>query len=402
MAKPTAKPTDHSSANNAMISTERNQRISQLELEIENRRDEIHQLQGLDAVAASPSEKSNDDPLQKQSLGELIVLWEQRLSENRTIEPAVAMSTKEDSPCTPRTVASSDADSVPSMVWETDDDDEASTTSCSNATPNSPPSPCPPRALFEQQSHHQFDQQVSIQMVEERDLKIKSLEATILEDRKIMMEMKDTIKKLMREKENEKPTVASDKNNSEWNETLPANRTVCGADPPTKGTKNNQPIIIGPVDCISHMAMSQLQSTVSLHEKQNKTLREECTKLQTMVSNLDSQSSSQENTIEFLKAKLVEVLVSKEVVENQLNTEIEYRNASLSNLEKSFNETNQTISALEASNSSLEDQVERLKAENLRLRVQSQMLEEEISQMNKRMENEIQSVYVETGRYEIL
>mmetsp|Transcript_32098 Transcript_32098/g.62037 ORF Transcript_32098/g.62037 Transcript_32098/m.62037 type:complete len:122 (+) Transcript_32098:93-458(+) len=121
-----------------------------------------------------------------------------------------------------------------------------------------------------------------------------------------------------------------------------------------------------------------------------------------MVSNLDSQSSSQENTIEFLKAKLVEVLVSKEVVENQLNTEIEYRNASLSNLEKSFNETNQTISALEASNSSLEDQVERLKAENLRLRVQSQMLEEEISQMNKRMENEIQSVYVETGRYEIL
>ena len=183
--------------------------------------------------------------------------------------------------------------------------------------------------------------------------------------------------------------------------------------------------LIGAADSRSALSTSQmvggeLESTISFQEKHNETLKTESVRLKVMITDLESRSSSQEsiiellesrsssqeNIIEFLKAKLVTLLVSKRMVEDELNTDIERRDITISNIKSSCEEkadrSQRTITALEARSSSLEDQIEDLKAANVRLRVRSQILEEEKRKAEDEMKTEMQLLYIETGRHEIL
>ena len=83
-----------SDTNEAMLAAERIEQIAQLESEIETRRVEINRLQidTMKGQAEKYAEECKDESYEpdiqseslRKSLGELIVIWEQRLGENRS------------------------------------------------------------------------------------------------------------------------------------------------------------------------------------------------------------------------------------------------------------------------------------------------------------------------------
>lgn len=418
-----------SDANEAMLAAERIERISQLESEVETRRAEINRLQEIHAMkgqatndAEKSKGKSNDPAIQSESLRnslrDLIVLWEQRLSDNRSAIKKIS-TTAQPNKDNPATAAdgnarhSTDVDAPPAMVWESDDEVSAAST---DATPNSP-SPRWTSGLIENLLHpfgshgremESFaESEVLERMIEERDLKIDSLEAVISSDTGIIGKMKDTIERLVREREDAE--LISSRKDAELKEALPTMTIERGHSSP--GDVHPSDTLIGAADSRSalstlEMIVGELESTISLQEKHNKTLKAESVRLKVTITDLESRRSSQENIIEFLKAKLVTLLVSKRMVEEELNTDIERRDITISNLksscEKKADRSQRIIAALEAHSSSLEDQIEDLKAANVRLRVRSQILEEEKRMVEEEMKTEMQLLYIETGRHEIL
>ena len=355
------------------------------------------------------------------------------MSENRSAIKKIS-TTAQPNKDNPATAAdgnshhSTDVDAPPAMVWESDDEVSAAST---DATPNSP-SPRWTSGLIENLLHpfgshgremESFaESEVLERMIEERDLKIDSLEAVISSDTGIIGKMKDTIERLVREREDAE--LISSRKDAELKEALPTITIELERDSSPSDVHPSD-TLLGAADSRSALSTSQmvggeLESTISFQEKHNETLKTESVRLKVMITDLESRSSSQEsiieflesrsssqeNIIEFLKAKLVTLLVSKRMVEDELNTDIERRDITISNIKSSCEEkadrSQRTITALEARSSSLEDQIEDLKAENVRLRVRSQILEEEKRKAEDEMKTEMQLLYIETGRHEIL
>lgn len=369
-----------------MLAAERIEQIAQLESEIETRRVEINRLQidTMKGQAEKYAEECKDESYEpdiqseslRKSLGELIVIWEQRLGENRSGIKKISTKAQlnKDNPATTtdgNTSHTTNLDDPPAMVyttsWESDDEiSEAST----DVTPN-PSSPRQNGGLIEHllrpfgslgrnvESTAELD--VLERMVEERDLKIESLQAVISTDTEIIEKMKNAIEKMVGERK-EAHTL----------------QTMAG----------------------------ELGSTISLQGKKHESIKEACVILQSVLTDMETRSSSQEDVIEFLKAETVKLLVTKRMVEEDLSTELERRDIMISNLKKfcreNADQSQRMITFLESCGSSLEDEIEELKAENVRLRVRSEMLEEEKRMVEQEMRTELQLLYIENSRHEIL
>ena len=129
------------------------------------------------------------------------------------------------------------------------------------------------------------------------------------------------------------------------------------------------------------MTVKTLESTVSLQEMQNLTLKEELSRLQNIVNDVDTYNSSQEDEIEILKAKVIKLELKskmqedeKRTMEEALGMKLKGREDIISNIE---NAHNKEISILENQSSSQEDKIEKLQAEITKLHVQSDILAEE-------------------------
>jgi len=202
-------------------------------------------------------------------------------------------------------------------------------------------------------------------MIGERDANIESLESVIESDTEVICQMKDTLKKLVCEK-----VVATDANK------------------------------------FSNFYLSELESKIQLQKKKNETLESECTRLLDAITTLEEHSSSQENTIEYLKSEMVNLLLAKQMEEEKLNKELDRRRSIIISLENTFKESadqsQRLVKDLHTQSSSLEDEIAQLKADNTKLRIRAMMLEEEKSMVEEEMKTEMQLLYIETGRHDIL
>jgi len=198
-------------------------------------------------------------------------------------------------------------------------------------------------------------------MIEERDNNIETLNTVIYSDTDIIKKMKDTLQKLVLER---------------------------------KAVQSNQARI------------EELESKLSLQEDKNKALEAECARLLEAILTLDGHSSSQENTIAYLKSEMVNMLLKKQLDEKAMDKEIDERDTTIANLKRSFKEetdtSQKTIKHLGAKASSLEDEVEELRAENVKLRIHAMLMQEEKELKEKEMQKEMQLLYIETSRHEIL
>ena len=199
------------------------------------------------------------------------------------------------------------------------------------------------------------------QMIEERDNNIKTLNTVIYSDTDMIKKMKDTLQKLVLER---------------------------------KAVQSNQ------------ARVEELESKLSLQEEENKALEAECERLLEAMLTLDGHSSSQENTIAYLKSEMVNMLLKKQLDEEATDEEIEQRDTTIANLKNSFTEekdiSQKTIKHLGAKASNLEDQVEELRAENVKLRIHAMLMQEDNEMKEKEMQKEMQLLYIETSRHEIL
>jgi len=199
------------------------------------------------------------------------------------------------------------------------------------------------------------------QMIEERDNNIETLNTVIYSDTDMIKKMKDTLQKLVLER---------------------------------KALQSNQ------------ARVEELESKLSLLEQKNKALEAECARLLEAMLTLDGHSSSQENTIAYLKSEMVNMLLKKQLDEKAMDKEIDQRDTTIANLKSSFTEekdiSQKTIKHLGAKASNLEDKVEELRAENVKLRIHAMMMQEEKELNEKEMQKEMQLLYIETSRHEIL
>jgi len=154
---------------------------------------------------------------------------------------------------------------------------------------------------------------------------------------------------------------------------------------------------------------SVINSDTDIFHKMKGTLEKMVHERNEMKSNTDTlmgQVSSQENIIEFLKTEMVNLLIKQQVDENVQRKELDNRDRIIASLEGLFQDnaeqTQLMIKQLGTRNSSLEDEIERLRAENINLLIQAVMLEEEKQQAKEDMNTELQLLYIETGRHEIL
>lgn len=336
-------------------------RIACLEAEIEARRREIDQLQSgvgssetyTDNVTGDGRDQlcstQNEPASLQQSMKDLIVLWEQRLGKDQIGREIIPQHKK-----VPLLSAlhDADADGPPAVIYTASMD--------SDETRDGPPS-----LVGIEDKSTETHLQVSLRMIEERDQKIERLEEVIHSDIEIIKKMKETMEKMV------------------------DMRVEAKANTP-------QEMFPGELDCI----------LVALKEKHNVALEEQCADMQDELKGLEIQCSNQENLIEYLKTEMVNLLVSKQMVEKELDSELEQHDRVVAILKSSFKQKEdqfeQLTKELGSRNSSLEDEIEILKAENVRLRVRSQILEEEKNITERAMQTEMQLFYIENKRHEIL
>ena len=113
-------------------------------------------------------------------------------------------------------------------------------------------------------------------------------------------------------------------------------------------------------------------------KKDNNMLQTEIKRLLDVVSTLDSLISYQDNTIEFLKSEMCNLLISNKTEGEELSRELDIRDNTIANLKTSLEHMSER-------NSSLEDELEKLRAQNTKLQVKSLMIEEEAAVVEEEM-----------------
>lgn len=222
---------------------------------------------------------------------DLIGMWEQRLGEDQagneiTSQPITKTLPSDHSV----TRYAADADGPPAIVYTASMDSDE-TSDGSHPYGNNKFEDLPQLFVSAEMELGSIEKQfqVSQRMIEERDSKIKKLENIIHSDVKLIKQMKETIEKMIDER-NEAESIATQK------------------------------VVSGEA------------------EKHNDALKEQCTDLQGALKGLEIHSSNQENIIEFLKAQTVTLLVSKQMIENELISEVDHRDRTIAILESSFGE----------------------------------------------------------------
>jgi len=349
------------------------ERIAHLESEIAAKKAEICQLQiaarGEEATAPPNAEgksKENKSYLSPRSestsrsleLDELVVLWEERLaSMNKKQQPEKGISAS----------AIHDAfrdnagdDGPPDLVYTSSTDSDET-----RDAPPEPPSLPSPRGLFDFGSPRSvdgidfhFDQlDVKGSVPGDRDQKIEHLKAVIESDTELIRKMKATILRIVHDKKEVEP-------------------------------KSSLRMIVG-----------ELESTIALQDMQNEIVKEECGRLQDVITGLEATNASKEIVINCMKAEMVKLQFTNGLAEEELGAGLLQRDEMIANLESSFKEnadnSKRMIKTLGVQNSALEDEIENLKAENGRLQAQSQILEEEKRISKERIDREMSLFYIE-------
>ena len=399
-------------ANKASIAADK---ISQLEVEIEARRDEINQLSGSnnikmeDTIIMNADDDEDDDAMNRaeslQQLEGLIALRDEMLvktasirreddhdKENEFFHRMDDHHDKENNFLRMRSTSAGGGDGIPDIPdivyvssMETDDrSDEDRNPAVCHSSPrgtninledvlvpsymrSNSDSFCASPFPIKKMSLPTSSSKVKTleRMIGERDANIESLESVIESDTEIICQMKDTLKKLVCEK-----VVATD------------------------------------ADKFSNFYLSELESKIQLQKKKNETLESECTRLLDAITTLEEHSSSQENTIEYLKSEMVNLLLAKQMEEEKLNKELDRRRSIIISLENTFKESadqsQRLVKDLHTQSSSLEDEIAQLKVDNTKLRIRAMMLEEEKAMVEEEMKTEMQLLYIETGRHDIL
>jgi len=124
-------------------------------------------------------------------------------------------------------------------------------------------------------------------------------------------------------------------------------------------------------------------------------LQAEIKRLLDVISALDSRISYQDNTIEFLKSEMCNLLISNKNEEEELSRELDIRDNTIANLKTSLKDMSER-------NSSLEDELERLRAQNTKLQVKSFMIEEKAAVVEEEMRKELQLAYIENSSFDVL
>ena len=142
-------------------------------------------------------------------------------------------------------------------------------------------------------------------------------------------------------------------------------------------------------------------------------LEEKCTALQSVIADLDTQRSKQDDLIRYMTAEMIRILDTKQMDEKNLSTEMERYDIAMAKIQSSFQhlrsstkkdeiQSQQKIAELETCNSSLEDEVEKLRAENVSLRLKAHMIEQEKKNVEDKLETELQLMSIENSNHEIL
>ena len=390
-------------------------KISQLEVEIEARRDEVNQLSGSnnikmeDTIIMNADDDEDDESMNRaeslQQLEGLIALRDEMLvktasilreddhdKENEFLHRMDDHHDKENNFLRMRSTSAGGGDGIPDIPdivyvssMETDDrSDEDRNPAVCHSSPrgtninledvlvpsymrSNSDSFCASPFPIKKMSLPTSSSKVKTleRMIGERDANIESLESVIESDTEIICQMKDTLKKLVCEK-----VVATDANK------------------------------------FSNFYLSELESKIQLQKKKNETLESECTRLLDAITTLEEHSSSQENTIEYLKSEMVNILLAKQMEEEKLNKELDRRRSIIISLENTFKESadqsQRLVKDLHTQSSSLEDEIAQLKVDNTKLRIRVMMLEEEKAMVEEEMKTEMQLLYIETGRHDIL
>lgn len=386
------------------------ERIAQLESEIESRKAEISMLRAATRGKITAEEESEDNVREvgsssspdagleefgsslQNSFVNLVDLWERRLAKKNgsgakaNAAAATPMHHRQDkeevvdvdscpsigSPPVLVYVASMDSDETSAASTDTD------TTSSMTSSIISSPSRVGvfndqlllPRSAFRSfgsrnREHDSRRMHALERMVEERDAKIGMLEAAVSSNTEIIDKMKDAIVKLVNHMADEDATSSD--------EIYELKRALA--------LRTSEGRTSGP--CCDEDPC-EAAAAVYTRGTKREALEDECARLKSVLTSLEDQPSDQENIIEFLRAEMVSLLASKRMAEAELGAELESRGAIIS---------------------SLEDTTEELRAENVRLQIRSQMLEGERRAAEEEMTSlkiQMQHHFIENSHYGIL
>lgn len=361
----------------------------------------------------SNSMNSNSSNVQN-SLGDLATLWQEWLDDNRRLRGIAddGINTHQ-KPTDDTTLPNNDDGGLDSTILNIGNnidhstaDDTKSVTSNDHA-----PSPSPRGRWFA--SWKKGESASSDSMVKDRDHRIDELEAVICSNVEIIKHIRRAIDEIDNPPE-DKDDGATDterrarahqstENLSQLKDALASLGSIANGDRlcPLLSTKNEdddnddiytKPMKVSLADAMNgkldeittlQLNVRTLEETNSLLSMQNKQLSDDLSRLQIITAAVDTQSSSQEDEIEILKAKAINLELKcqiqadeKQTMEEALDVKLKGRDLAISNIEESHAKE---LAVLKDESSKQEDRIEQLQAEIHKLQYQSNMEEEQKS-----------------------
>ena len=364
-------------------------------------------------------DSAGNNRLHAPSLGDLAALWEQRLDENRksrgipsSDDAAVpkngsytaaddGKTNDDDTNCSP------DGNTLPSTIntaEQNNNNNDGSTSAAASTTDDGTsttdgPSPRRTNGILNlfgggKKKSVQLSAATQHDLVQERDRTIDELETMLCANVEVIKHIKCAIDELdvtAMSAGEEEDNGAADTATARSAENLAKLKEALASLGSNEASSNKTPRVKmklkdalgGSLSDVSmlQMTVKTLESTVSLQEMQNMTLKEELSRLQNIVNDVDTYNSSQEDEIEKLRAKVIKLELKsqlqedeKRTMEEALGMKLKGREDIISNIE---NAHNKEISVLENQSSSQEDLIGKLQAEITKLHVQSDIQAEE-------------------------
>jgi len=331
-----------------------------------------------------------------QNLNELANLWEVRLDENRrkrragTAGASTADIESKSSPTSTSHTQEVDGegDVIENGTATTDNDNSGSTPS--KDTTSSPSLQSTNRWFFGSSKKKQDSTSINDMKQHDNDTTINELEDVILANIDIIRYIKCAIEEMdgHRDDENE-DTASSTDNLARLKKALATLNNIKSPSDDSEGEEASP----GQIATLQ-MSVKALESSQELQELQNNTLKAELSRLQSIINNVDNQSSSQEDEIESLKAQVIKLQLTNQLLEDDKRTLEEAQHAQLSSRDMAISniESNhvQQMNILENKSGGQEDMIEQLQAELCKLQVKSNIQVEEQRHVVEEMKTKIE------------
>lgn len=388
-----ASKTIQSETNEVTLAAERIEQIAQLESEIEERRAEIDRLR-IDVATGRASddfEDNRDDELndpsitlsdsasREEPLGDIIVLWEQPVADDRSVMTTVPQP-DEHVPADDKHRNFAEFDVLPDMLYATKSSfgsDETSVASSDDAS-STLPSPRQASGLVSHLLSPFGSPGTKAEPLPKLGASYKSAEIAtpITEATSNPPSPSQTgglVENLLRPfgspGTKAEPATTSGESYKSAGTSVPSTEAI--STPPSPGQTGG---------LIEHLLLPLLSPGSKTEPV------EECQALKRMVEERD------------LKIKSLEKAISSDTkIIGGMKDTIERLSVELLSAKK----MKRAMKALGSHSSYLEDEIEELRVENTKLRISSQMLQEEKRRIEEEMNMELQLLHIETGRHEI-